>query len=129
MSESNETIPIKRLYILTGSTENLGQTNTDITGEVLVEVPRDVYRNMAITINGIAKVRNVGNVNHQCTFYNFRGSTVFLENGIAQPGIAITTDKNDEFSMVRLFANSDVQMTALEEECGYYQPLAVEVNK
>lgn len=115
MTKTDVSPIVKHLYVISNSTENLGQVNTDVTGEVLVELAREEYVPMYSRIDRLAKGRRLGNVREESLFYGFAGSNILLEHGVAQPGFASTTD-NPRFLMVRLFANSAEEMSALEKE-------------
>jgi len=94
---------------------------TDNMEGVLIEIPRDVYDTMVHRIGVYGEPpseRGLGLVVDQTRYYTFEGNNVFLENGLAQTGIAKTTDnQEDGFKMTRLSANSENQMRRLEVEC------------
>ncbi|MFH1358889.1 MAG: hypothetical protein ABIH37_03315 [archaeon] len=94
---------------------------TDNMEGVLIEIPRDVYDTMVHRIGVYGEPpseRGLGLVVDQTRYYTFEGNNVFLENGLAQAGMAKTTDNRDGFEMTRIFANSLDQIGKLEVECG-----------
>ncbi|MEK6927296.1 MAG: hypothetical protein AABX11_02590 [Nanoarchaeota archaeon] len=98
-----------------------GITNTRNLSGVLKELPAERYQTMVQRINLFATPtisRGLGSVIDETKYYTFSGSNVFLDNGLAQAGTAVTSDNQEGFPMIRLFANSSEQMEKLELECG-----------
>jgi len=99
-----------------------GEKNTKNMKGVLEEIPSEQYYYMVRRIKAFANPpseRGLGRVKDDTTYYSFEGNNVFLENGLAQSGVAIAADNLlGGFKMTRLFANSLEKMNDLEVECG-----------
>ncbi|MFC1801599.1 hypothetical protein ACFLZB_03990 [Nanoarchaeota archaeon] len=111
---------VERHYILPDSTNNLPVVATEIPSELY-----DMMERM-IDIFGESTERKLGDVHDETKYYIFDGSNVFLRKGLAQAGTAVTADNEKGFPMIRLFANSLEEMTALETECGRYNQKTAE---
>jgi len=107
---------VERHYAISG-----GKNTQNMQG-VLEEIPEKKYNNIANMIKIFERSpaeRSLGCVTDKTTYYNFKGSNILLENGLAQEGVAQTADNMDPgFKMIRLFANSTEEMKGLEAECG-----------
>jgi len=99
-----------------------GERTTGNLEGVITAIPENQYEIMTsrISITGEAGERSLGMVSDKTRFYNFQGSNVLMEHGLAQVGRAATADNESGFRMTRLFANSIEEMTALEQECALY---------
>ena len=106
---------VERHYVI------MGETTTGNLSGVITAISSVSYQNATrrIKVIGDSAKRSLGNITDPTTYYTFTGSNVFLENGLAQVGNAITTDNSEGFDMMRLFANSIEKMTSLEKECGF----------
>lgn len=109
---------VERHYSPPKATQNLAVVTT--------ELPLNLIFHMRETIArlGEAQERTLGNVKDPTTYYTFTGVNVFLQHGLAQAGKAVTTDNQEGFPMIRLFANSPAEMGELEKMCGRYRDVA-----
>ena len=117
MGESMTTPIVERHYILSGSTKNLNG--------VAQEIDRMLYERVIqrVRVLGKSYERSLGQVRDETQYYTFTGSNVFLNNGLVQVGNAHTTDNMSGFGMIRMFANSVGEMSALEVECALRVPM------